>query len=344
MKFLLIQLRQIGDVVLTTPMPRLLKQAHPGAQIDFLTFTASAPILRHNPHITNIIAFRKADGLKAFLKLLLDIRKKCYDAVLDFQDTPRSTYCVMASGAPIKVIWQTSSRRLFYNTHVPRLGQYPSCIKANLLRPFLSDFNIDDRMPPRPEIHVSDAEENRIDRLFADYHLNADDFIVTLAPTHRREVRRWPLANFMDTAQYLIANYHAKIILTWGPGEEGYLAPVFEAGKEKSSHRIAGVFLNLLELAALMRRAKLHIGNDSAPCHIAVSQNLPTFTIYGATTSGWSYPSPRHGWVRKELDCQPCRKNVCRVDESIPCLSTLSFADIQPKLDAFIEKVVLDRK
>jgi heptosyltransferase-2/heptosyltransferase-3 len=250
----------------------------------------------------------------------------------------------MASGAPTKVIWQTSSRRIFYNTLVARLGQYPTCIKANLLRPFITDFNIDDRTPPKPEIQVSGVEENRIDQLFRDYHLSADDFIVTLAPTHRRVVRRWPLVNFMDAAHYLIEKYHAKVILTWGPGEEGYLAPILESQKEKSPHLITDVFLNLLELTALMRRAKLHIGNDSAPCHIAVSQNLPTFTIYGATTSGWSYPSPRHGWVRKELDCQPCKKNVCRVDDSIPCLSTLTLADIQPKLDAFIEKIVLDGK
>lgn len=340
-KFLLIQFRQIGDVILTTPIPRLLRKHFPQARIDLLTFAVNEGTWRYNPHISNLITFDKKKGFFAFVKLLMQIRKSGYDAVLDFQDTPRSTYCILASGAQYRVIWETSSRRRAYNTLVSRTEGYPAVTKSDLLRPFIADIDRELTPVPKPEVHVSEKEVRRIDDIFQTYGIGKDDFIVTMAPTHKRVVRRWDIKFFMQAAHFLIEHYNAKVILSWGPGESDYIQSGIAQGDYAHPHLISDLFLNLLELAALMQRAKFHIGNDSAPLHLAVARNLPTFTIFGATSFSWSYPSPRHACTMKNMDCQPCNKKRCLFGDAIPCVKEFEFDQVRPQLQTFIETVVL---
>jgi heptosyltransferase-2/heptosyltransferase-3 len=338
-RFLLIQFRQIGDVILTTPIAKILRNHFPGSRLDVLTFSANECIWRHNPHLSYLITFDRKSGFLGFIKLLLQIRKNHYDAVLDFQDTPRSTYCVLVSGAFYRVIWETSSRRKAYNTLVRRTEGYPVTTKSDLLTPFIANVNTDPIS--KPEVYVSNTEKNRIETILAKHGIGQNDFIVTMAPTHRRIVRRWPFRFFVETADFLIQKYNAKVILSWGPDEYDYIQNGLKASNYTHPNLITDLFLNLLELAALMQKAKFHFGNDSAPQHLATAQNLPTFTVFGATNTTWSYPSSRHECVAKQLDCQPCNQLICKFGDTIPCLKEFGFNEIRSQLEKFIQKVIL---
>ncbi len=342
-KFLLIQFRQIGDVILTTPIPKILRRHFPHAQIDVLTFSVNERIWRYNPHISNLIPFNKKRGFLAFLKLLRQIRRSHYDAVLDFQNTPRSTYCSLVSFAGYRVTWENSSRRRAYNTLVPSRPIYPAAAKCSFLTPFIEELNVTEMPAPRPEVHFSKIEERRVDAIFQKYRIQPEDMVVTLAPTHRRIVRRWPLEFFLEAAHFIIKKYNAKVILSWGPGEETYIKKGISEGDYEHPHLISDLFLNLLELAALMKRSTFHLGNDSAPQHLAVTQHLPTFTIFGATSTTWVYPSDEHVWIQKKLECQPCNKLECRFGDALPCLKTLEFEHIRPQLEEFIKTIDLKR-
>jgi ADP-heptose:LPS heptosyltransferase len=342
-KFLLIQFRQIGDVILTTPIARILRRHFPHACIDVLTFPVNESTWRHNPNITNIITIDKKKGIFAFLRLLFQIRKNRYDAVLDFQDTPRSTYCILVSGAKYRVTWENSSRHMVYNTLVPRTQGYPCITKCDLLRPFISDYDANIVPVPKPEVFCSVAEDTRIDDVFKHYDFKAGDLIVTMAPTHRRKVRRWPIAYFLETARFLIEKYNAKVILSWGPGEEAYIQNGLAKSNYKHPNLITDLFLNMLELAALMQRVSFHFGNDSAPQHLATAKNLPTFTIFGATSTTWAYPSSQHVCAVKKLTCQPCNKLQCKFGDSLPCLKEFRFEEIRPQLENFIQEEILKK-
>jgi ADP-heptose:LPS heptosyltransferase len=343
MKFLIIQFYQIGDVVLTTHIPRMIRTRWPDSRIDFLSDKVNEPLLRHHPHISKVIPFRRKSGILSFLRLLKTIRSSRYDVVLDFQDTPRSTYVTLFSGAPHRVTYEGTSRKPCYTTLVPSAekGSYPTVFKSSLLTPFIPNLDIYAPPPPKPEIYVPEACERHIEGLFQQFHICRQDFIVTMAPTHRRPTKRWPLRHFYDAARYLMDRYNAKIILSWGPGEQDYI--LAHEGFRNAEHvnLFANWRLDLLQLAALMRKTKMHIGNDSAPMHIATSQGLPTFTVFGSTSRGWSYPEKEHASVIKPLACRPCRGRTCRFGEAMPCLEALTFADIKDRLDEFIQQVIL---
>lgn len=344
MKFLIIQFRQIGDVVLTTPIPGMIKSRFADAQVDFLTYRTNESLLRHNPSISSILSFRKQDGLMSFFRLLKTVRANRYDAVLDFQDTPRSTYVAFFSKARSRVTYADTSRKMFYNCRVPFVKKkrfYPTILKTSLLTPFVPDLDVYAWPTPKPEIYFSETVERRIGDLLASRGIGENDFLVTMAPTHRRHTKRWPLDHFYQTACHLMDTYNAKIILSWGPGELDYIYSHEGFSSSKHPNLFSDVNVNLIELAALMSKAKMHVGNDSAPLHIAVSQGLPTFSVFGSTSTGWSYPADKHATVIKDIACQPCRKHKCRFGDAMPCLNDFPFSEIKDRLDAFVQEVVL---
>lgn len=331
MKILVIQLYQTGDVVLSTHIPREIKKIT-DADVDFLTFEVNRPVLENNPFISEILTINRKDGFLKFLSFINSIRKRRYDAVIDLHNNPRSAYITFLSGAEKRITYFETKRKMFYNCLPERLRGRAGQIKLSLLQPFTENFRLED-FEYKPQIFPSMQSQERIDKLLRDKGIAEDDFFVTISPTHKRATRRWRFEHFLDTALYLAENYGAKIMLTYGPGEKEHIA-----GNAPEMHD--NIFLmpelNLADFIALIGKAKLHIGNDSAPHHIATAQNVPTFIILGSSNKGWVYGSPDHTSAELGLDCQPCGKAECRISPEIPCMKDLSFDMIKDRLDQFI--------
>lgn len=336
MKFLLIQLYQTGDVVLTTHIPGELKKYHPDAEIDFLTFRANSPVVENNPHINRVLTTERKGGIKEMARIISEVRRNRYDAVLDFHNNPRTAYISFLSGAKYKVCYGNSPRKFFYNTPCKMYDGCPGEIKLSLAAPFIKDFDLA-KMNAKPEVFPSAMANANADEILRSFGITGSDFLVTLSPTHKRDTRRWKFTHFMDTAEYLVKEHSAKVLLTYGPGEKNYITDRIDTLPEN-------IFLmpqtGLSEFIAILGRAKLHIGNDSAPHHIATAQNVPTFIVIGSTSPHWVFPSPQHTYANAGLECQPCLKSTCRISPDIPCMSQFGFKDIKEKLDDFIRKQV----
>jgi heptosyltransferase-2/heptosyltransferase-3 len=335
MKILLIQFYQTGDVVLTTHIPGVIKKHLPDSELHFLTFTANAPVLEGNPHVDRVVTCGRRDGAIAFFKLLMSIKREKYDAVLDFQDNPRSTYVTIASLAKRRITYDETSRKIAYSELAPRLGGHAGRIKLSLAAKLISSSLNPDTENTCPEIFPTDANLAEADRLISEMGFSNDDFLVGVSPTHKNETRRWKLKHFIDVSNYLAKYHKSKIIYTCGPGERKYIAGIRETENIKILPDT-----NLGVFCAVLSKMKLLIGNDSAPHHIATAAGVPTFIILGSTSPGWVFPSPEHKWVSKGLNCQPCRKSKCSVSEEIPCMENLSFEDIRYELEEFIRNAV----
>lgn len=334
MKILLIQLYQTGDVVLTSHIPREIVKIFPDAEVDFLTFEMNAPIIENNPYINEIITTRRDAGFKSFLSLMSKIRNKKYDALLDFHNNPRSGYISFLSGAKKRICYNETKRKMFYNRLTERMPGIAGQIKLSLLRPIVNDKNFDNKSYDyKPEIYPSPESILNAETVLTNFGIDENDFFVTMSPTHKRDTRRWKIEHFIDTAKYLTEK-GAKIILTYGPGEIKYI-------NQNVTQVPESVFLmpelGLRDFIALIGKAKLHIGNDSAPHHIATAQNVPTFIIRGSTNDGWIYGSDAHTSVELGMECQPCGKSKCKISDDVPCMRDLTFEKIKPELDRFIK-------
>jgi ADP-heptose:LPS heptosyltransferase len=124
MNILLVRLRLIGDVVFTTPIPRALKQAFPGARVAYVVEPAAAPILAGNPHVDElIVATPPVGGVKrmvADLALARRLRRARYDVAIDLHGGPRSSWLTWASGAPQRIGYEIPGRSWMYTKRVAR--------------------------------------------------------------------------------------------------------------------------------------------------------------------------------------------------------------------------------
>ena len=311
--FLLIQLRQIGDVVLTTPIARILKESAPGCRVAFLTERPSDELLRGNPFIDEILVSPRHATWRETLELAWDLRRRRFDVVLDFMGNPRSALLTFLSGSPVRISRPARARGMVYTHRIQPAGAYGVEMKKQLLAPLgvQSPWN-------RPEIRLSPEETEWARRMKTERFAPGNRRMVTLDPTHRRATRRWPAEHYGILAAMMAGRLRAAPVVLWGPGEEDVADAVMRASGGKA---VKAPPTRLREMAALIAAADLHVGNCSAPRHIAVAVGTPSFTILGSTSGGWTHPAPEHHHVALGLECQPCHSNRCPRD--VECLRGL---------------------
>ncbi|HSH69377.1 MAG TPA: glycosyltransferase family 9 protein, partial [Deferrisomatales bacterium] len=225
-QFLVIQLRQIGDVVLTTPIPHILKEARPGCRVSFLTERPSDQLLQGNPHIDEILINDRKGGWRDTLRLAADLRRRRFDVVLDFLANPRSALLAWRSGAPMRIAFPVPGRGLLYTHRVPPEKRYAVEIKKLLLRPLGIESPLD-----RPELYLTGPEHAAGTAARGHLLAGSDGRLVTVDPSHRRATRRWPAEHYGRLCRLVRDNLDAVPVVLWGPGEEALAQTVAAASR-----------------------------------------------------------------------------------------------------------------
>ena len=326
-RILVCQLRQIGDVILATPALELLKRRFPEAELHMVTEKKCAPVLYGNPRIDVLWELDKTElsSLKRELAWYWKVARQGFDLVIDFQQLPRCRWIVGFSRAPVRLsFFAPWYNRLLYTDMVPLRHGYSAFQKANLLAPLGIECHDE---PPR--IYLSEAERHEIRQDLAQLGLVPGQPLVTLGVTHKDNARRWPAAHYAQLAEGLLAAEPGLAFLPlWGPGEEKTVEALLAAMSPavRAATRIMRHEPTLRRMAACIAEASLHIGNCSAPRHMAVAVGTPSCTVLGASNDTWTYPSSWHQSVRLGLSCQPCRGDNCR--ENFRCLRELQPAAV----------------
>jgi len=290
---LIIVYKGIGDVLLTTPLLRALKTGLPDSRLYFLTRRPSLKVLRHNPRLAGV--FCREDGP------LAAIRAAGIDITFDFMRSTSSGFYARFSGADRRLAFKFGAGRLWHNIlpeKKPGAG-YTVYDRLQLLEPL-------GLAPAGHELELNFAPENaaKADAFLAASGVRPGDFTVTLDITSPRDHRRCAPETFPALADGRARHSGARWVFLWGPGELDSVKAAMASAAER--HLLCPDF-DLLDLAALQKRAALHCGTSSGPMHLAVSQGAPTFTIYAPQNSpaSWSPPGPRHAWVQGELAALP---------------------------------------
>lgn len=338
-KILLFQQRQIGDVVTATPMVTMLHEAFPHAELHFMTEKKCAPILENNPYIHTIWALDKG-ALKGVWKTwqwYRTIANENFDLVIDCQQLPRTRLLTFLTGAPIRL---TMARR-WYNTWAytcmyPQKDGYAAISKASILEALGIAWN-----GQRPRMFLRTSERHEAQALFRELGITAEHRLITLDPTHKHKNRAWAAkhyARFVDMVYE--ADNSVRFLAFWGPGEEHVVQELVSMCQHQEAIRIIPRLLSLRVVAACIEAASMHVGNCSAPRHMAVALDTPSFAILGAGRRSWTYPSPEHLAVSAGLACQPCRGTDCPQGD-FRCVK-----DFAPEIvyEAFVKHFALHQK
>ena len=123
MRVLLIRLRLIGDVVLSTPLIRALRRTFPDASLSYLVERDAAAVVSGNPHLDEVIVVERTRGLarlKDDIRLAWRLRRGRFDVVIDMHGGPRSSWLALATGAPERIGYDIAGRHWMYTRTVPR--------------------------------------------------------------------------------------------------------------------------------------------------------------------------------------------------------------------------------
>jgi lipopolysaccharide heptosyltransferase II len=298
------RLSSIGDIILTSPLVRCVKNGFPDAEITFVVKKEFADLVKYNPNISKVIEFDKKSGFKGLMQLRKEIGTIRVDWFIDIHNNLRSNVIKRFNGIGFmtryhKKIWK---RSLLVYLNINLYKNQPPIIERFFAAVKQFDIKYDGK---GTEVFFRDKEASKIDALLSEKGMHNKPFAV-LCPGASFTNKQWALDRFAEVALYLKNAMGYEVVLLGGPADRDDCATLQRVAGQDFLN-VAGQ-LRLLESAALLQRCALAITNDSGMMHMAQSQGRPVVAIFGPTTRELGYfPMPQNSHVVEvDLPCRPC--------------------------------------
>jgi heptosyltransferase I len=296
-KVLILKPSALGDIVMAFPAVRSIKRGLPGARIYWLVNKGLAGILEGNPNVDDVIEFDReklgrmwcsAAGWEEFRTLVARLRSEKFDVVLDFQGLMRTAVLGRLSGCKVRIGMRDAREGapFLYSDLVTRPAGTEHVVDyyaemAELLW-------VDGGMPVFEfgKNEVADASARQI---LKDEGVNGPYAVLVAGASD--PAKQWPLERFAQAAERISQEYGLAIVATGSLAEGPAVRRLAGLAGAKVAD-LAGK-TNVQELAAVIRGAKLVVGNDTGPTHIAAAMGLPVAVIFGLINPARLYPYGR---------------------------------------------------
>ncbi|PKN78245.1 MAG: lipopolysaccharide heptosyltransferase II [Candidatus Cloacimonetes bacterium HGW-Cloacimonetes-1] len=302
-KILFIQTAFIGDVILSTPLPKALKLIFPEAEIDVVLIPQTEIIYRNNPNIRNIYTYnkrQKSHRWLSFWKLIRTLRRNHYDLAVSVHVSYTTSFMMLLSGSKERLGYP---RQKFTTISVPFEKGYPIVMRSlKLVTAFTNDT-----FDHQTELFIDPAEFEQVEE-FIQAHQLTDQPLIAVAPSSVWETKKWPWEHFAELISLIDqAGYRCILI---GSREDYALCEQIIKRSNTSALNCAGMF-SLMGSAALIQKCKVLLSNDSSPLHLANAVRTPVLAFFGPTVKRFGfYPYQTADKVLEiELPCRPCGKH-----------------------------------
>jgi heptosyltransferase-3 len=331
---LLIQLGDIGDVVLTTPTTRALRNNFPASNLVVVTRERSKELLEDSPWVSRVVPLkqknRKLGQEIAYQKSFFSqLRKNNFDVAIELRTGTRGAIISYLSGALYRIGRFADDGKLWRNrvfTHLVRptneLNQYSAEHSLNILAPF--NLKIESRTP---ELFVSAEKQRRADLILKHAGVHIDDPIIAVQPFALWKYKEWGMNKYVKLIDFIGTEYGFPILLT-GSAEEMKRAEELANRCRVNVHNLAGR-TSIGEYAGLLKACSLLIGGDSGGIHVAAAVGTPTVSIFGPSSAlNWAPKGSQHHVIHKDWSCVPCRRMECEYSDVSKCLEELSVEEV----------------
>jgi lipopolysaccharide heptosyltransferase II len=318
-RILCVRLDYLGDVLMTTPALRALRESLPGAEITLLTSSNGAAAARHIPEIDHTLVYHApwlkssephapADD-KAMVEKLAGLR---FDAAVIFtvysqNPLPSALLCYFA-GIPLRLAHCRENPYRLLTHWVPE-PEPQERVRHEVRRQLDLVASIGAASGnEKLSFHVEQADDERVCGRLAELGIKDGHSWIAIHPGATAASRRYPEERMAAAARELMERTGSRIVLT-GSRDEAELAARI-AAQVPGAHSLAGM-LSLGELAALIRRAPVLVTNNTGPAHIAAAVGTPVVDLYALTNpqhAPWQVPSRV---LYHDVPCRFCYKSMC---------------------------------
>jgi heptosyltransferase II len=327
----------IGDAVMTTPAIRSIRRNFPGARITLLGKPWVLPVFSHSPHVDRFLIYDiqgRHRGVAGRWRLVNDIRRERFDAVILLQNAFEAALIAAAAGIPVRIGFDTDGRTLLLTHPVRRPPGIQQRHQTDYYLQILKGAGLmagDSRL----ELPLAKADRQRAARRLAQEGIDPIQPLVGLNPSATfGPAKQWPEDRYAALGDWIADRYGAQILIFGGPGDESMGQRISNAMRCRSLN-LAGR-TELAEAMALIGGLDLFITNDSGLMHVGAALDVPLIAIFGSTNPVTTGPWGRRSWVvRTDVPCSPCLQPTCRYGH-LDCMRRITVARLQQEVAAIL--------
>ena len=333
---LIIKLGGIGDLLLSTPALKALRDLYPEAEISILVPSRVYGVVKSLSYIDRVFTFNLEYG-KVFpfskrlrnLKILFILRKKRFDVAINMRTlvsdrSAKKMKILLDIIRPgMKVGRDTEGRGYFFDIKIP---------ETDIGTKSETEYDIEtvkalgaDTIDRTIDFEIDQESIESVDRIMERECTSKDVILIGVHPGGMPS-RRWPIENFVKLAEDLPKRMPCKLVATGGESEISLIKELVRASRSEVIN-LAGK-LSIMELGALIRRCNLFLSNDTGPIHMAAIIGTPLVAIFGPGDIAHYDPrniSQRVVVLYEKADCAPCDKIEC---ETMKCLKKIHPEDV----------------
>ena len=343
-RVLVTKLRHHGDVLLASPVFSVLKRHAPHVEIDALVYADTADMLNGNPAVSRVFGVDrgwKSLGLPARAgaewDLLQQLRARDYDLLIHLSEHPRGAWLARLLGPHYRVAADYPRARGWWKASFSHLYPLPSNGRRHVVEQNLDALRRIGVQPGAQERGLSfvpgDAAESDVARMLGELGLEPGGYI-HLHPASRWQIKCWPAEKTAELIDKLQALGERVVVSAAADADEIDLVRRIRTLATTSFADVSGK-LTLKQLGALTRNARLFIGVDSAPMHIASAMQTPVVALFGPSGEfNWGPWQVPHRVVASDHSCRPCGNDGCGGGIVSECLTTLPVSAVLQAVQA----------
>ena len=329
-RILIVRTDRMGDVILSTPVIRALREALPKAYLGMMVDRANRELVEGHPDLDVVILYDKQGrqrGWWSTLQFAKVLRSHRFDTALILHSTNRIVLVSFLAGIHRRIGY---ARRLSWLLtdrlpYVKREGnRHELDYNLDLLRLLgIQPLNRTLAIPTTP------SNSEKVDVFFRQQGINPQRPIVVLHPGASCPSKRWPAERFARVADQVIERYGWQVVVVTGPQETAFGEGV-TVQMRQPAFQAFGVF-SLGELACFLKRSKCLVSNDSGPVHLACAVGTPVVSIFGRWERGlsptrWGPTGPNSISLHHDVGCRPCLAHRCSI--GFVCLKAVTIEEV----------------
>ncbi len=321
---------RIGDVLLSTPVIKALRDHYPSSYIAMMVSSYTKDLLVGNPYLDEVVVFdkgRRHAGMWQAVVFSRRLRKMDFDVVVILHPTVRVHLLCFLAGIKERIGYDRKAP-YFLTTVIPHTKQegikHEMEYNFDLLKPLgITEVTRDMYVP------ISDASERFVDQVLKAEGLTPQDRIVAVNPAASDASRRWPIEKFAEAIDRLSAIHRVKVAIIGDSIHRSIVGDVVKAAKTGPLD-FCGKF-NLIQLASFLKRCALVISNDSGPVHLSAAVKTPVISLFGRNQPGlsptrWRPLGESNVFLHKKTNCAPCLAHECV--NQFKCLEAISVEEV----------------
>lgn len=314
-KFLIIRYKKsVGDTIIGTTLCEDLKKKYPDSEVHYLVYENLTELFLNHKYINKVLTLDRKKGTKDYMRLLRDIRREKYDAVVDCRSIPLTLYLTLLSGAEIKIGKYKKYIHFFYTHVIKGMDEKMNQIKKYHM--MLKPLGVE-TVTTEYHAYLTDEEKKKWKEKMEKTGIDFSKLIVPMAVNARQTYKKYPEEYMEKIIRFLINEYDSQIILTYSPAEEEDTKKLYNQLSDINKN----IFItlktkNVRELACIFSNCDLFVGNEGGTRHVAEAAGLANFAIVSPDTD-------KTEWLSNENE-----RNQC-ID--VKEVNGKEYADIKPE-------------